>query len=65
MQPIDRTVYSPWALLRGDDIFWLGMVKNESEAWQIALGWPSKEEIEDAKARGIRAMPVGIVPQSI
>lgn len=63
MQAIDKSVYSPWALLRGEEIFWLGMVKDEDEAWQIALGWPDKEEINDAKARGIRAIQVSLTPQ--
>lgn len=63
MQPIDKSVYSPWALFRGGDIYWLGMVRGEAEAWQIALGWPDKTEIDDAKSRGIYAAPVGLVPR--
>lgn len=65
MQAIDKSLYSPWALFRGDEIFWLGMVKNEDEAWQIALGWPDEAEIKDAKSRGIYAAPVGLVPRPI
>lgn len=65
MQAIDKAVYSPWALMRGEELFWLGVAKNEAEAWQIALGWPDKAEIDDAKSRGIYAAPVGLVPRPI
>lgn len=33
----------------------------EDEAWQIALTWPSPEEITDAKQRGARAVRVTIM----
>lgn len=29
---------------------------DEAHAWTVALGWPSDEEIEDAKRKGYRAM---------
>jgi hypothetical protein len=32
----------------------------EAEAWKIALGWPSPEEVEHAKASGGRAFQIEI-----
>lgn len=29
--------------------------RDEAHAWQVALGWPSEEEISDAKRRGYKA----------
>jgi hypothetical protein len=31
---------------------WVGIADRESHAWSIALGWPSDEEITEAKAAG-------------
>ena len=28
--------------------------EREANAWRLFLGWPNKEEIEDAKKRGFR-----------
>jgi hypothetical protein len=36
--------------------------KDENHAWQIALGWPNAEEIEQAKRNGFRAARVHLVP---
>lgn len=34
---------------------------SERDAWNIALGWPTAEEIEEAKAAGDRAFRAKIV----
>jgi hypothetical protein len=34
--------------------------KDEDHAWQIALGWPSEEEILAAKAAGYKAVQVEV-----
>jgi len=60
--PYDREVYSPWAVMRGDEIYFLGMAKDEKDTWTIALGWPDEDEIHDAKSRGLYAIPVEIGP---
>jgi hypothetical protein len=33
---------------------------DEADAWRVALGWPSDEEIAHAKAQGARAFQVEI-----
>ncbi len=64
-EPYDKTTYSPWGLFRGNDIYWLGMARDETEAWIIGLGWPDQEEIDAAKNRDwIYAAPVGLVPRA-
>ncbi len=63
-EPYNKSTHSPWGLFRGDDIYWLGMATGEAAAWAIGLGWPSQEEIDAAKARGIYAAPVGLVPRA-
>jgi hypothetical protein len=57
-EPYDKTVFSPWGLFRGENIYWIGMAENERDAWVIGLGWPSEEEIADCKSQGILASPV-------
>lgn len=51
----------PWAIFSIDDVFWVGLAESESTAWTIALGWPSPDEIEDCKARGMYASRVDLV----
>lgn len=34
--------------------------RDEAHAWTIALGWPSDEEIADAKARGYKALQLQV-----
>ncbi len=42
----------PWVVVSGNGVMWLGLAKDEDCAWTYALGWPSKEEIEDKKKKG-------------
>lgn len=34
---------------------------NEADTWKIALGWPTEQEIEEAKKRGMRVCKVTVV----
>lgn len=45
----------PWAVFRGKIPIHLGLYETEQDVWQIYLGWPSLEEIDDAKHSGLRA----------
>lgn len=38
----------------------IGLYENEAECWRAYLGWPSHEEIDDAKVRGLRVLPLTI-----
>ncbi len=31
---------------------WLGLARDENNAWQIALGWPDQQEIDAHKLAG-------------
>lgn len=33
-------------------LYWVGLAEDEQAAWEIALGWPSSDEIADHKKRG-------------
>jgi len=48
-------IFSPWGLFRGEEIVWIGMALDEEAAWKVGLGWPSSEEIAEAKAKGVYA----------
>lgn len=63
-QPYDKSQFSPWALFKGNDIYWLGMASGEDQAWTIGLGWPDAKEIAAAKAEGIYATKVGLRPRA-
>lgn len=38
----------------------VGLYFNEDDCWRVYLGWPDESEIEDAKARGLRVIPLTI-----
>lgn len=42
----------PWVVVAPGGVHWLGHAASEQDAWTVALGWPDKEEIDEAKARG-------------
>ena len=43
---------TPWVIVSPDGWEWLGYMEDEAHAWDIALGWPSPEEIAEHKANG-------------
>jgi hypothetical protein len=49
-----------WAIDRPSHPLFVQSGGDEEGAWDIALGWPSAEEIEVAKAAGARAFPIEI-----
>lgn len=53
----------PWALFKGEDIYWIGLAESENAAWTIALGWPDMEEIAAARAGGMFATRVNVEPK--
>ena len=51
-----RLARQAWGVIRPDgSVLVDSHFKNEATAWQVALGWPDDEEIEEAKAIGYRA----------
>jgi hypothetical protein len=52
--------YLGWAVDRPDLPLYVQYGGTEAEAWKIALGWPSAEQIEHARANGARAFPIEI-----
>ena len=51
-----RLARQAWGVIRPDgSVLVDSHFKNEANAWQVALGWPDDEEIEEAKAKGYRA----------
>jgi hypothetical protein len=54
----------PWAVYdRKGKLLFLDLAENEDHVWQIWLGWPSKDDIEDAKHRGEQAIRVSVTPR--
>ena len=57
-----RLARQSWCVIRPDgSVLVDSHFKNEANAWQVALGWPDDEEIEEAKAKGYRAAVVTII----
>lgn len=42
----------PYVVVSPEGLYYVGLHANESDAWQIAIGWPSQAEIEDLQQRG-------------
>ncbi|MDD5688511.1 MAG: hypothetical protein PHE88_11850 [Elusimicrobia bacterium] len=58
----DRKITQAWAIIKPNgDILLDSDFANESHAWQIALGWPSDDEIAEAKNNGYRAVFAAVV----
>lgn len=49
-----------WAVERPGNDPYVQYGGTEESAWRVALGWPSRSEIENAKRAGARAFPVRI-----
>ena len=51
-----RMARPAWGVIRPDgSVLVDSRFKDVDSAWQIALGWPDDEEIEEAKTKGYRA----------
>jgi hypothetical protein len=54
----------PYAVYDHESILmYIGLHWDEEDCWRIFLGWPSDEEIKDAKERGLRVYPVKVLLQ--
>jgi hypothetical protein len=42
----------PWVVVGPMGVSWLGHASDEADAWRVALGWPSQEEIDECKRLG-------------
>ena len=47
-----------WVLVCPDGLYYAGLHQDESDVWQIALGWPDQAEITEKKRLGWYAAPV-------
>ena len=57
-----RNILQTWAFIKPDGHILLdSQFETEADAWQIGLGWPGQQEIEDAKARGYRVIRVSVI----
>lgn len=50
----------PFAIVAPDGLFWLGLAHDTAHAWQIALGWPSPEEIAFRQRHGWACVTVQV-----
>lgn len=58
----DRKITQAWAIIKPNgDILLDSNFADEAQAWQVALGWPSDDEIEIAKKEGYRAVFAAVV----
>ncbi|OHB85684.1 MAG: hypothetical protein A2Z38_04095 [Planctomycetes bacterium RBG_19FT_COMBO_48_8] len=58
----ERKTMMVWAVIFEDGrVLADSTFRGEDHAWQIALGWPDAEEIEEAKKRGCVCQKVVII----
>lgn len=50
-------IYSP-----SGELLYIDTSSDEANAWRVYLGWPDEEEIEAAKAKGLRFRQVTVPP---
>lgn len=56
-----KRTFHAWAILKpGGHVVADTLFESEAHAWQIVLGWPGTEEIEEAKRHGFKARYVAI-----
>jgi len=41
-----------WAVFRKAELLYVGLHTTEQDCWQLYLGWPSEQEVLDAKREG-------------
>lgn len=41
-----------WVVVGPQGLFYVGLHDGEADTWEIALGWPSQEEIAEKKRLG-------------
>ena len=51
----EDTPIMPWVVVGPNGVIWLGHARGENQAWDFALGWPGKEEIQSHKDQGFYA----------
>ncbi len=42
----------PWAIFHNNAMLYVGLHTDAADCWQIYLGWPSLDEIDDAMRQG-------------
>lgn len=57
-----RETIRAWVIIKPDgDIVLDSDFKSELDAWKVGLGWPSDDEIEQAKKDGYRAVMATVI----
>lgn len=41
-----------WVVCGPRGLYWIGLCRDEQQAWTIALGWPTDEDVEAHKKHG-------------
>lgn len=47
----------PFVMVGPQGLAYVGLHSNEADCWQVALGWPSDDEIAERKAEGYAVHP--------
>ena len=51
----------PWAIFnKHDALIFLALARTEDTVWCWHLGWPAREEVDAAKAKGLRCVRVTV-----
>jgi hypothetical protein len=48
----DQRPMKAFVVVAPGGVHYLGLCSDEEDAWRVALGWPSAQEIEQHKAKG-------------
>ena len=54
----------PFVMVSPQGLAYVGLHTDESDCWQVALGWPSQEEIDARKAEGYAVYPATLTWQA-
>ena len=55
MQRTEPLPDRPWVIVGPAGVFWLGHANSEAQAWTVALGWPTSQEIDRCRCDGYYA----------
>ena len=53
----DQKMITTWVIVGPGGVAYVGLHSDESDAWRVALGWPTVGEVKQKKAEGWYAAP--------
>ena len=56
----EQGIEKVWVVVSPAGLVWVGLSRNETKAWCIALGWPTHQEVDWYKERGWYAAEANI-----